>query len=68
MCSSDLMYGTVVDIGAECWPDQEPWCKVGDLIAWSKFAGKFVIDENEDKFVIINDQDVLCTLERKEDE
>jgi co-chaperonin GroES (HSP10) len=61
------MYGTVVSIGDQCWKgkgwDGEPWCKVGDRIAWSKFAGKFVLDpDTEEEFVILNDEDVLVVL------
>ena len=62
------MYGVVVDVGDECWPDQEPWCVPGDRIAWSKYAGKFIINEDneQEELVILNDEDVLCTFERKE--
>ena len=57
------MYGTVVDIGSECWKDSdEPWCKVGDRIAWSRFAQKFIEDDKGEVFVILNDEDVLLTL------
>lgn len=40
----------------------EPWCKVGDRIAFAKFAGK-VIGEGEDKRVVLNDEDVVAILE-----
>lgn len=57
------MYGTVHQVGAECWPDQEPWCKPGDRVAWSKYAGKFIIDEAAGvEYIILNDQDILATL------
>ena len=66
------MYGTVVSIGDQCWRGKgwetddgyvDPWCKVGDRIAWSKFAGKFVIDpDTEEEFVILNDEDVLVVI------
>lgn len=62
------MYGTVYQVGSECWKGDDPWCQPGDRICWSKFAGKFVRDENDKEYVILNDEDVLCTLESIKDE
>lgn len=57
--------GTVITIGGDAWKDfnGEPWCKVGDFIAFARFAGKQVTDpETKEKFLIINDEDVVCIL------
>ena len=58
--------GVVLAIGAECWPDQEPWCKVGDVIYYAKFSPKFIEDPvTKESIGILNDQDVVCVV--KED-
>lgn len=58
------MYGTVHQVGDQCWHDYdgEPWCKPGDRVCWSKFAGKFVRDEEGNEYVILNDVDILAVL------
>lgn len=55
--------GTVVAIGptAFCDFNAESPIKVGDYIAYARFAGKSVTDpQNEEDFVILNDEDVVC--------
>lgn len=81
--------GTVLAIGNQCWkahavglldlveardPALEPWCKVGDLIFYSRHAGKFMfdpimrketpIDGQSDlkELYVINDDDVIAVL------
>lgn len=59
------MYGKVVQVGSECWHDfkDKQWCKEGDRVAWSKFAGKFITDpETAEEYVILNDEDVLVVF------
>jgi co-chaperonin GroES (HSP10) len=42
----------------------EPWCKVGDLVAYAKYSGKIIEDpETHQMFVVINDEDVVAVLE-----
>jgi len=55
--------GVVVQIGPACWPDQEPWCKVGDHIIFARHSGKFHkdVDTGED-YVMINDEDVQIVI------
>lgn len=61
--------GTIVDIGPNAWLDFKPgtpWADVGDVVYYAKYAGKEVTAGNkEDKYVIINDEDVQCII--KED-
>lgn len=61
-------FGTVIGIGDSCWKGDhfdEPWCKVGDTILFSKHAGRFVYDYTEDDetaYMIMNDVDVLAVV------
>ena len=42
----------------------KPWCKEGDYIAFAKYAGmKITLDSDETNYLIINDEDVVATLE-----
>ncbi len=63
--------GRVVEVGSTCWlaydnnlPAWEPWCKVGDLITYARYAGKIQEDPiTGEKFMLINDVDVHCVVE-----
>ena len=39
-----------------------PWCKPGDFIAFAKYSG-MIVEKDGEKFLIINDEDVVCILE-----
>ncbi len=55
--------GYIHSVGERCWEGLEPYAKVGDYILYSKYAGKVVEDpENNEQFVIINDEDVLGVI------
>lgn len=59
--------GTVVAIGSTAWKNEShgyaPWCKVGDLIVFAKFAGKQVKDpETEEDYFVLNDEDVIAVI------
>lgn len=57
--------GTVVSIGSTAFKDfgGDPWCAVGDLVAFAKYAGKYIEDpETKEKYLIVNDEDVLSVL------
>jgi len=60
--------GTVVSIGHLCWADFEdgqPWCKVGDRVYFSRYAGRFLADPyTKEEYMIMNDEDVLATVEK----
>jgi co-chaperonin GroES (HSP10) len=56
--------GVVVEMGNTCFSDQpEPWCKIGDRVIFGKYSG--IIREGQDgkKYRIINDLDIVATLE-----
>ena len=55
--------GTVVAIGPTAFRDFNTECpiKVGDRVAFARFAGKIVDDPStEEQFVILNDEDIVC--------
>jgi len=65
--------GEVIEVGPMCWrafdrddPDWEPWCKVGDVIYFAKFGGKFISIDGED-YIIINDEDVQGIILEEEE-
>jgi len=52
--------GTVVDFGEAAWLDPimggKPWVDVGDRVVYARYAGKFVVDPDDDvEYVVIND-------------
>ena len=55
--------GIVLAIGPNCAPAWIEGVNVGDEVAFAKYAGKLVTakDNPEDKYLIINDEDVICT-------
>jgi len=56
--------GEVIGIGDMAWkgfdgdnPDWKPWAKIGDIVYFAKFGGKFItIDEEE--YILCNDVDI----------
>lgn len=61
--------GVVVAIGETAFRDYGIECpiKVGDYITYAKFGGKDVTDPESGKvYVVINDEDVVATLTKKE--
>lgn len=55
--------GIVLAIGPTAWPNEDPWCKVGDTILFVKFAPKFVEDpETKEMVGILNDEDVVAVV------
>lgn len=75
-----LDVGTVIQVGPDAWkaffhnsnPDGrgtfEPWCVVGDFIAFAKYSGKMIEDpETKEKYVVINDEDVVAVLKGNQD-
>lgn len=63
--------GIVVGIGNTAYLTEvstKAWCEVGDRILFSKHAGRFVVDPTDDaEYLIMNDTDVLCVIEGKND-
>lgn len=72
--------GTVIQVGPDAFkafffnsnPEKdssafEPWCEVGDLIAFAKYSGKLLEDpEDGQKYIVINDEDVVAVLKGKD--
>ena len=58
--------GQVIAMGPECYSDRKaPWCKVGDWVVFGRYAGAKVSVQKV-KIVIINDDEVLATLDNPE--
>ena len=57
----NLDKGTVLQIGSKCHEDYVGELKVGDVIGYAKFGGKFIQDPvDETIYLIISDEDVIC--------
>lgn len=57
--------GTVISIGPTAFRDfnAESPIKVGDYVAYARFAGKIIDDpETEEDFVLLNDEDIVCLI------
>lgn len=62
--------GIVIGIGKTAFKDfgGEPWCQVGDYIAYARHAGKYIKDpETDERVLLINDEDVLCRITPKKE-
>lgn len=57
--------GTVLEVGPSAFtalnpPGKDtPWCKVGDIIGYTRNAGKFIKLDDESHVLVINDEDVV---------
>jgi co-chaperonin GroES (HSP10) len=60
--------GVVVEVGPDCWLDQntQEWAKVGDTIVFGRYAGVFYDGKDGKKYRLINDLDVVATLDTGE--
>lgn len=57
--------GVVLAIGPDAWKayGSEPWCQVGDYIAYARYAGKRITDpETNEDVLVINDEDVVAII------
>lgn len=58
--------GVVVALGNTCYHDQpEAWCKLGDTIMFGKYSGLFYTGDDEKKYRIINDLDVVSVRDKE---
>ena len=59
--------GEVLAIGPNCDSAYVGGIQVGDFIAFAKYSGKIVtaLDDPEDKYLIINDEDVVVKYRSK---
>jgi len=60
------IFGTVVSVGPTAWKAfdaGEPWCSVGNRVAFSKYGG-FIIQDPETKtlFRLLNDEDICAVV------
>ena len=55
--------GQVIAMGPDCYSDRKkPWCKINDWVVFGRYAGA-KISVQKVKMVIINDDEILATLE-----
>ena len=56
--------GVVVAMGDQCFTNEpSPWCKVGDKVIFAKYAGLLYTGGNGEQYRMINDQDIVGTLD-----
>lgn len=56
--------GEVIEVGLGCWLDTEgPWCTAGDRIVFAKYAGLLYLGKDGVKYRIINQDNVVATLD-----
>ena len=56
--------GVVVAMGNTCYDDMaEPWCKVGDKVAFAKYSGLLYTGRDGLKYRMFNDGDITATLD-----
>lgn len=60
------IYGVVIAVGPTAWlafDNGEPWAKVGDRVAFAKYAG-FQIEDPDTKeiFRLLNDEDIMAKI------
>jgi co-chaperonin GroES (HSP10) len=61
--------GTVLQIGTKCHEDYIDDLKVGDVVGYAKFGGKFIQDPADDKvYLVVNDEDIVCIMRGESNE
>jgi co-chaperonin GroES (HSP10) len=66
------IFGEIIAVGPNAWKafdDGKPWAKVGDRVAFAKYAG-FNLEDAETKVVyrLLNDEDIVSTWNGKNKE
>lgn len=62
--------GVIINIGPTAWVDfgdGEPWAKEGDYVSFAKFAGIEIVGKNGQRYILLNDQDILAVLTKNND-
>ena len=57
--------GIVIDLGATAFKDfgGDPWCAIGDTVAYARHGGKLVKDPSTgEQFLLLNDEDIICKV------
>lgn len=59
--------GTVVEIGPSADKAYVGGLKIGDMVAFAKYAGKIIADPDdpEQKYLAVNDEDVVAVMRSK---
>lgn len=65
--------GEVIDVGPLAWNTDDlgekgPWCAVGDIVLFAKYAGHFVNDPNfphddSKQLVFLDEKDIIAVVE-----
>ena len=56
--------GVVMSMGDSCYNDMStPWCKVGDKVAFAKYAGLLYQGKDGVKYRMVNDGDITAVLD-----
>lgn len=60
--------GEVLAIGPSCSDQYIQGVQVGDMVGFAKYGGKIVsaLDDPDDRYLIINDEDVVCKFRSKD--
>jgi chaperonin GroES len=60
--------GVVIAMGDQCYQDEStPWCVVGDKVIFAKYAGLLYTGGDGEKYRIVNDKDIVGTLDASVD-
>lgn len=57
--------GIVIAIGDTAFNDfgGEPWCQIGDKVAYARHGGKRIKDPSDGlEYLILNDEDIVCKI------
>ena len=56
--------GVVIAMGDSCYDDMPtPWCKVGDKVAFAKYAGLLYKGRDGQQYRMVNDGEITATLD-----
>ena len=59
-------YGTVVDMGNTCYHDQpEPWCAIGDRVAFAKYSGTISKGKDGVTYRTVNDLEIVSVVDQE---
>ena len=62
--ATENIKGTILKVGMTAWKAFDeglPWAKVGDRVAFAKYGGFILEDENtKEKFRLLNDEDIVA--------
>lgn len=57
--------GMLVAVGDSAWKDIDdgmPWAAIGDKVSYSRYAGVAMTGQDDQDYILINDNDVLAKL------